>query len=177
MNIIDEFKHLTKLRSERDYIIALIGFNAGLRVGDIISLRVGDVYKKKHIRIREQKTGKSKMFPIGHIVQEINNYIESHGLLPGDPLFPSRKKGPNGELANITTVQAYRKLKSVAEQLGIDYFGTHSLRKSFGYHFYKKTQDIASLMKIFNHSSQAVTMIYIGITQENIDERMSDFYL
>ena len=45
-------------------------------------------------------------------------------------------------------------------------FGTHSMRKTFGYHHYKKYKDVAMLQKIFNHSSPAVTLTYIGIEQE-----------
>ncbi|WP_252456770.1 hypothetical protein [Macrococcoides canis] len=48
--------------------------------------------------------------------------------------------------------------------------GTHSMRKTFGYHYYKKTKDIALLMDLFNHSSQFVTLRYIGINQDVINE-------
>lgn len=177
MRTIDMFKNEIKRRSERDYIIALIGFNTGLRIGDILSLKVNDVYRKDFIDLHEQKTNKFKRFPIRNIGVEIDRYIEYERLELNDPLFPSREKNDDGSLKNITTRQAYNRLKEVAEYLNIDNFGTHSLRKSFGYHFYKKTKDIAKLMYIFNHSSQSVTMKYIGMTDEAIEESMEDFYL
>ncbi len=175
--VLDKFKKEVLKRSERDYIMVLIGINTGLRIGDIVPLKVGDVYKKTHIYIHEQKTGKSKRFPIMHIVKEINAYIEKNDLKADDYLFESRQVDSDGVKRSISTTQAYRRLKAVANDLGIEDFGTHSLRKSFGYHYYKQNKDIAKLMTIFNHSSEAITMRYIGITQEAIDESMMNFRL
>lgn len=47
--------------------------------------------------------------------------------------------------------------------------------KLFGYHFYKKTKDVAMLQKLFNHSSPSTTLRYIGIEQDEIDEAYEDF--
>lgn len=177
IDLIDKYKEEIRYRSERDYIISLMGFNTGLRIGDILSFKVRDIYRKDFIELREQKTKKFKRFPIRHIGVEIDRYIENNRLDLNDPLFPSRERDEDGNLRNITTRQAYNRLKIVAEDLGIDNFGTHSLRKSFGYHFYKQTKDIAKLMYIFNHSSQSVTMKYIGMTDEAVEESMESFYL
>ena len=48
------------------------------------------------------------------------------------------------------------------------------MRKTFGYHYYKKTKDIALLMNLFNHSSQSVTLRYIGVSQEVINTSVSE---
>ena len=55
--------------------------------------------------------------------------------------------------------------------------GTHTMRKTFGYHHYKKFKDIAMLQKIFNHCSPEVTLRYIGIEQEQIEESYTQFVL
>ena len=52
--------------------------------------------------------------------------------------------------------------------------GTHTMRKTFGYTYYKVTKDVATLMDIFNHSSQAVTLRYIGITEEAIENSIKN---
>ena len=57
------------------------------------------------------------------------------------------------------------------------HIGTHSLRKTFGYHHYKKFGNLPLLQKILNHSSSAVTLRYIGLEQEIIDESYNNFYL
>ncbi|WP_419865699.1 tyrosine-type recombinase/integrase [Bacillus dakarensis] len=51
-----------------------------------------------------------------------------------------------------------------------DRIGTHSLRKTFGYFAYQQGIDLAMIQKLLNHSSQAETLRYIGITQEQMDE-------
>lgn len=70
----------------------------------------------------------------------------------------------------IQRVQAYRILNKSAEAIGLKNIGTHSLRKTFGYHYYQRTHDISLLMELFNHSSRSVTLRYIGIHQDVINE-------
>lgn len=178
-DIIDQFKEETKKRSHRDYIMATIGFNTGLRISDIVPLKVKDVKGKSHITIYEKKTGKRKRFIINHIQQDISEYIKEEKLQDEDYLFKSRNRDENGNQRPISTTQAYRRLKAVAKDLGIEEFGTHSLRKSFSYHYYHNggPNAIAYLMNILNHSSEAITLKYIGITEDLIDDSLEGFYL
>lgn len=168
---IEEIKKLLKEESERDYFLFVMGINCGLRISDMLKLKVGDVRGKQYIKIKEGKTDKFKRFRINAALQkEINNYTE--GMADEDYLFPSRK----GDKP-ITRVQAYRILNKVAKKVGLEEIGTHTLRKTFGYHFYKKTHDVAMLQEIFNHSSPSVTKRYIGISQDEIDQAIDDFSL
>jgi integrase len=64
----------------------------------------------------------------------------------------------------------------VGEELNLK-LGTHSMRKTRGYHLYHKTQDIARVMKMLRHSSEATTLRYIGITQEEIDKDFEELEL
>jgi integrase len=57
----------------------------------------------------------------------------------------------------------------------LDEIGTHTLRKTFGYHFYQQTKDVAMLQEIFNHSSPAITLKYIGVNQDSMDRAMTKF--
>jgi integrase len=47
--------------------------------------------------------------------------------------------------------------------------GTHTLRKTFGYHFYQRTKDVAMLQQIFGHSASSITLRYIGINDDMMD--------
>ena len=87
-------------------------------------------------------------------------------------LFASRKgAGP------ISRVQAYRILNRAARDVGLDEIGTHTLRKTFGYHFYRANHNVAMLQQLFNHSSPSITLRYIGITQDEIAEEWEKFSL
>ena len=90
-----------------------------------------------------------------------------------DYIFQSRK----GANKPITRVQAYRILNSSAQKIGLEEIGTHTLRKTFGYHFYNQTKDIALLQELFNHSAPSVTLRYIGINQDKIDQAYDNFSL
>ena len=78
---------------------------------------------------------------------------------------------------NIGRVQAYRILNKAAAEVGLIEIGTHTLRKTFGYHFYKRYKDVALLQEIFNHSAPSITLRYIGINQDIIDEAVGGFHL
>ena len=163
-----------KNQDEKYYIMFLLGCHTGLRVSDILSLRAGNVYGSDHVTISEKKTGKQKRFLINKKLQaELKKYIDSHDLMDEEYLIKSRK----GDNKPISRVQAYRVLNDAAQACGIDEIGTHSMRKTFGYHYYKATHDVATLQKLFNHSSQRITLRYIGIESEQIDESLKDFYL
>jgi integrase len=66
-------------------------------------------------------------------------------------------------------VQAYRILNDAAQRVGIDAVGTHTLRKTFGYHTYRQTKNLGLVQKLLNHTSSVDTLRYIGIEQEDLD--------
>jgi integrase len=168
---IEEIKDILKRQSYRDWFLFVMGINTGLRISDLLKLKVKDVQGKTHITIKEEKTGKEKRFKINSSLQEwIEEYTRR--LDPEEYLFPSRKTRKP-----MTRVQAYRILNDVAKKVGLEEIGTHTLRKTFGYHFYQKTKDVALLQEIFNHSAPSVTLRYIGINQDVMDQAIDNFSL
>lgn len=169
--VLERFKKELMKISYRDYMMFVIGINTGLRIGDLLSLKVEDVRARTHIIITEQKTGKYKRFLINDMLRmEINKYID--GMRQEEYLFKSRKGNKP-----ISRVQAYRILNKVADKLGIEEVGSHTLRKTFSYWHYQQYKDIAILQSILNHSSPSVTLRYIGINQDINDETIKEFYL
>ncbi|SEP17299.1 tyrosine-type recombinase/integrase [Paenibacillus sp. OV219] len=167
---IDDMKWaLRRHCSERDYILFLIGINTGLRVGDLVKLKVKDLRGKKRVVVKEGKTGKARELQLGNIYDELNAYL---GTVESEWVFPSRK----GDGA-ITPTQSYRQLKTAADFAGVDSVGNHTLRKTFGYWMYKQTRDVAKLQRILNHSHPAITLTYIGITDEEIEQDLEAFVL
>ncbi|WP_082446722.1 tyrosine-type recombinase/integrase [Cytobacillus solani] len=76
-----------------------------------------------------------------------------------------------------TEYTGFRPGRYLTQEVGLEEIGTHTLRKTFGYYFYKQYKDVAALQEIFNHSSPAVAVRYIGITQDIIDEKVYGFSL
>ncbi|MDQ0808039.1 site-specific integrase [Priestia megaterium] len=165
-------KYLLK-KSQRDHFLFHMGINIGIRISDLIQLKVCDVKGKRFTYVKEQKTGNKKKITINPSLRDaIEDYIDLMELESNDWLFPSRKGDKH-----ITRVQAYRILNDAAKHVGLEEIGTHSLRKTFGYHYYQKTKDVAMLQEIFGHSAPSITLRYIGINDEMIGESLEDFVL
>lgn len=163
-------KYLAK-QSERNFLLFILGINCGLRISDILSLNVEDVKNKNFIQVTEKKTGKFKKFPINAKLKPIlANFTQGKHF--GEPLFKSQRGN------RLERTAAYRIINDACKSIGMEsLIGTHTLRKTFGYHHYQKFKDIVILQKIFNHSTPEVTLRYIGIEQDEIFESYVNFIL
>lgn len=158
---IKEFRQAlqTGRNSERDLLLFNLGINTGLRMNELLQLKVEDVRGKTSLTIPGNKTQKKRQFFLHGVMYQIAEFVENKD--DKDYLFASQRTNKP-----ISTTQAYRILQKAADSIGRKDIGTHTLRKTFGYHYYKKTKDIKTLMEIFNHDSQNVTKKYIGIEEE-----------
>lgn len=154
----------------RNYMLFVLGINSGLRISDILKLKVSDTHKP-HFDIVEKKTNKARRIEMTpRLKRELKQYIE--GKEEHEYLFKSRE-GVNKPISRST---AYKILNKATAAVGLEEnIGTHTLRKTFGYHFYKQTKDVALLQEILNHSSPKITLRYIGINQDNIRKAMKEF--
>lgn len=167
--IVEVRKYLAS-KNERNELLFCFGIYTGLRISDILRMKVKDVKGKDYITVREQKvqntkrTNKTKRIPIvPKLKRMINHYVQDkHNE---EYLFRSRQ----GKNKPITRVQAYNILREAAYACELEEIGTHTLRKTFGYHIYQKTKDVALLQDIFNHSSPYITLKYIGVNQDAIN--------
>lgn len=88
---IEMVKRILKRNGSRDFLLFLMGINSGLRISDILKLKVKDVCNKDYIEIVEQKTGKHKRFPITNSFKEyLDEFIFDKS--PEEWLFESRRK-------------------------------------------------------------------------------------
>lgn len=162
-------KRFLKEQSDRNYLLFVTGINSGLRISDILQLRVRDV-KRSYFNIIEMKTNKKKRIDMtSELQKEFKRYIE--GKEDHEFLFKSRE----GLNKPLTRSMAYKILRKAADYVGLDDIGTHTMRKTFGYHLYKKTGDVALLQKILNHSDPAFTLRYIGITEDMMNQAIKSF--
>lgn len=150
---------------KRKYAVLFsLGVNSGLRVSDLLGFKVKDVLNQSSIKLREQKTGKYKLFPLKEELQKLlNDFCKNRN--PNEWLFVGRHN------LKLDRIIVYKTIVHACKELNIDAnVGTHTMRKTFGYHHYKQFHDIALLQTIFNHYSPVVTKRYIGITQDEVNE-------
>lgn len=180
MNVVEPIRDKKRIRkvekilakrNPRDLLLFAIGTNTGLRVSDILSLDIIDVKNRDFIDIVERKTGKHKRFPIN---DKIKNLIKIYTVdkKTNEPLFKTIYHN------RMDRTYAYRIVNQACKKAGMEErVGTHTMRKTFGYHHYQKFKDVALLQKIFNHYSPSVTLRYIGIDQEEINNSYLNFIL
>jgi integrase len=160
-NIINYLKKV----NERNYILFMVGIYTGLRIGDILRLKVRDVYNKSGIKIKTEKTGTEIDMKFSkELKKALNDYIR--GKDSNEYLIKSRQ----GYNKPISRIQAYRILEDIAIRFDLNNIGCHSLRKTFGYHYYYATdKDIVAVQRALGHSDPSITLRYIGIIKADID--------
>lgn len=179
---VPQIKRMKEIAAERpcDYCLVMMGFHTGLRVQDLLSLRISDVAslsgKKWHVAksyvVNEQKTRKGKQIELVKSARDAImvqlNALDGCGMAASQGwLFPSPyRKGQKP----MSRRQAGRIIKNIARRAGVtEPVACHSLRKSFGYHAFRSGVDIMYLKEIFNHSDISITKRYIGITQDELN--------
>ena len=157
-------------------LLLMVGFNTSLRVSDFRRFKVEDLKGKDYAQIKAKKTGKEARILINPSARrEINRLLT--GRKGDEYIFQSRQRDSvTHKHRPISRQRCYQIINTIAREAGIqDRIGCHTLRKTFGYHYYKMTGDVVSLQRILCHSYQRETLVYIGVVQENIDESLMKF--
>ena len=160
---IKECRQYLKYKNERDLVMFELGIKTLLRISDILSLRVEDVYKKTVIRKRQKKTNKIVEIPVRTDLKKLlDKYCE------GKPRYEYLIKSRKGVNKPITETQAYRILNEMASYLNIERIGTHSLRKTGAYHIYNDTKDVDFVRRLLGHKSnnEVYSYIYSGLKSD-----------
>lgn len=159
-------------KNKRDYLLFMVGISSALRISDILKLKVSHVWNgmktNEFIEINEKKTGKYKRFPITkNLAKAINEYMKEYpNKNQNDFLFTSRK----GTNQSISRQYAASVLNDACDMVGIEErFGTHGMRKTWGFFAFKKGISLDYICIALNHSSVAETKRYLGILQEDLD--------
>ncbi len=170
LNIVNAIVSDLKDKPDKKYyILFCIGIYSGLRVSDILPLRVTDVRDKDEIRLYEKKTGKLRTYPIPAPLKRVLRAY-CRGKKGHEYLIPNPRDG-----SHIKRGWAWAVIKNACERYHLHRVGTHTMRKTFGYHFYMKYGDVSMLMEIFNHSHESITLRYLGINKKIVDEAILGF--
>lgn len=169
-----------RYQADRNYMIALLGFNTAFRANDLLQFRVIDV-KKGYVHIKELKTGKMQHYRMDkRLHKDVLDYIERNHLADHDYLFKGQKKKQSGisYVLPLTREMGYKIMKQNADEVGVvSTFGMHSLRKTFGYFYIKNGGNVITLMKMYNHDEPATTLRYVCWENDDAEKERSRVYI
>lgn len=160
----------------RNYTIFQVGKATLLRVSDVLALRRNEIYEsdgiiKKNAYIRDKKTDKPNILYLKPVNQDLIDYLQwlNENKIQSDWLFPSIKHPDR----HITEKQFYKIMAKTGDLLGINYLGTHTMRKTGAYRVYTQTHyNIGLVMSLLNHSSEAMTLKYLGLDQVSREQML-----
>ena len=154
--------------NERVATILTLQANLGLRVGDVVKLRLSDIVLENgryHLDITEQKTQKTRNFTVpAEVYIYIQNYAIKRGLKPKQRLFD----------ISFRTVQNH--LQLTCDYLGFGHsLGTHAFRKFFAQSIYENNNfDIVLVKELLQHSSVAITQRYVGVGSQRVEQALQN---
>lgn len=176
---ITQIKNIFRGQSRyRDLLMFVFGINSALRISDLLELQVKDLFDvnnrvRSRFWIKEQKRGKRQEIIVNASIRgAIQEYINAHPGILDDPehsLFFNTKfldyRRP------IKRGQAWKIISTICQEAGLNgNYGTHTLRKTWGYHARMQGVDLALIMHKLNHESLVYTKRYLGITDEEIGD-------
>lgn len=160
----------------RNYTIFQVGKATLLRVSDVMRLRWADVFEEngtvcQNALIHDQKTGKANLLYLKPVQADLLAYQLwcQEQSLNSVWLFPSTQHPER----HLTEKQFYKIMSKVGDLLGINYLGTHTMRKTGAYRVYTQTNyNIGLVMNLLNHSSEAMTLAYLGLDQASTENML-----
>ena len=169
--LLGEIARYLKSNNKRDYVLFSLAVYSGLRITDILNLKVKDVKNRNEFILVEKKTGKRKTLNINPNLQNIlKSFIKNRD--DKEYIISYRNKGNKP----ISRTRAFQIVQEIGREFDL-HLSPHSLRKTFGYFHYKMNRDIVTLQKIYNHANSDVTYRYIGINSETIKKSINSLKL
>ena len=174
--------NLKEHKNPRDLLLFVLGINTGLRISDILPLKLKDVQDKKgdpkdYIYLTEQKTHKQRKIILNSEVKKaLQIFFTRSKIYDLDTyLFTSEKNDKNRPLSKV---RAWQLMNEWCREVGIlERIGTHTLRKTLGYQMRKSGIAIEVIQRMLGHSSVRTTTRYIGIDQEELEQVANGFKL
>ncbi|MBA7491702.1 Tyrosine recombinase XerC [subsurface metagenome] len=167
-------RNLKEESNPRNYLLFVMGINTALRISDLLSLKIGEVIDSKgdiktYLFVKERKTKRQAKIYINDTVKEALNYYldKLKGIDPDSYLFKSERS--NKRLDRVRTWGLIQKWTRRVNLEG-ERYGTHTLRKTWGYQARIQGVSIEQISEKLGHKSVTVTRRYIGISQEEINQ-------
>lgn len=168
---------LSKPEGHRNRAIIETMYSCGLRVSELVNLKMSNVFfDEKYVRV-EGKGSKQRLVPISDTaIRDINNYLPwRRGLeiKPGnsDYLFLNRRG------SKLTRQMVFIMIKKFAEEAGVKTeLSPHTLRHSFATHLLEGGANLRAIQQMLGHESILTTEIYTHISMDSLRNTISEFH-
>ncbi|MFB4165634.1 tyrosine-type recombinase/integrase [Alteribacillus sp. JSM 102045] len=159
LNKIRLIKAQLKKKSSRDFLLFVMGINTGLRIGELLELKVHDVRNEDGIIPQFIFLNEKSIFLNDQVKRALKYHFSCFSPSLNGYLFSSSRSNKP-----ITRQQAYRIVNEAAKSAGIEEkIGTHTLRKTFGYHAFVKGVAISLIQERFSQAIPSETLKYVGV--------------
>ncbi|MEM5773123.1 MAG: tyrosine-type recombinase/integrase [Candidatus Aenigmatarchaeota archaeon] len=155
-------KMIDSIENEKHKLIVMMLYSSGLRLSELINLKVGDLELKEKIGwVRTGKGEKDRVFILSDkVIEKISKFIENKN--PSDYVFTGR----NGMLSPRTVQKI---VSNAVKKAGINKkVSPHTLRHSFATHLLESGENIRKIQELLGHSSLNTTQIYTHISTEEL---------
>ncbi|MBS3818171.1 site-specific tyrosine recombinase XerD [bacterium] len=164
------------LRGLRDKAMLEILYATGLRVSELVSLKVRDMNLEEGFLICRGKGGKERIVPLGNsAVKALNAYLEKARPLllrkESDSLFITGRGGA------LTRQGVWKMLKKYAKKAQLDIqISPHILRHTFATHLLERGADLRSVQIMLGHSQITTTQIYTHVSRRQLRRIYDKFH-
>jgi integrase/recombinase XerC len=157
----------------RDYAIIQTFLQTGIRLSELVNLRVEDVdFEHRILTVRQGKGKKDRQIPlVEEAVKALRNYARYRNtelILDDDTFFLAK----NGTSLNVSTVKyivaKYVKKAGIRKKVSV-----HTLRHTFGAHKADKHMSLATLQELMGHKKKETTLKYIHLAKTNLRQEMA----
>ncbi len=184
---IRDKKKITQIKNQlegakryRDLLLFVVGINTALRISDLLQLRIGDFVDEQGVirerfSIREEKRDKRNVIVINDSIRDaLQKYLVAYVGIEQNPenylFFSTRMSRKSNDFRRpITRTHAWRLIAEMCSSVGLsENYGTHTLRKTWGYQARQSGVPLELIMAKLNHSNIAMTKRYLGITDDEL---------
>ena len=174
INAID----LTSNEGQRNKAILETMYSCGLRVSELVTLKISDLYFEEGIIKITGKGNKQRFVPIASLAQKyILNYKQHNRTKQVvkkeaiDTLFLNRRGG------QLTRAMIFTIIKRLAVEVGIKkIISPHTFRHSFATHLLENGADLRSIQLLLGHESITTTEIYLHLDRKYLSEVLNKFH-
>ncbi len=168
---------LTNKFAYRNKAMIELMYATGLRVSELVNLKLNDVDLHMNIIKTTGKGKKERMIPIG----EYANTIIIQYLHKARPLFLKNKDSNylfvTSQGSNLSREHFFRLLKKLAHEKGMTTpFSPHTLRHSFATHLLDNGADLRSIQELLGHASISTTEIYTHVSKETLKREYQKYH-